>query len=197
MQILLKVNAEGAANNVQTIELICLNIAALQRTLYLNFRCGQIQHRGFVSLHHIQFHHTAPILIDPPLNAKKRRIVNSTKPTIRRLNFCDIYFLKISVHVCISVAQQENTVAILPKIWKSPCSSLGEQGLSSMEKQKNFRAFCARKALRTLRLTQCPQNWLTMMEAPPRLELGVADLQSAALPLGYGAICSPAQTELI
>lgn len=138
MQILLKVNAEGAANNVQTIELICLNIAALQRTLYLNFRCGQIQHRGFVSLHHIQFHHTAPILIDPPLNAKKRRIVNSTKPTIRRLNFCDIYFLKISVHVCISVAQQENTVAILPKIWKRPCSSLGEQGLSSMEKQKNF-----------------------------------------------------------
>ena len=128
---------------------------------------------------------------------QKRRIVNSTKPTIRRLNFCDIYFLKISVHVCISPAQQENTAAILPKIWKSPCSSLGEQGLSSMEKQKNFRAFCARKALRTLRLTQCPQNWLTMMEAPPRLELGVADLQSAALPLGYGAICSPAQTELI
>ena len=128
---------------------------------------------------------------------QKRRIVNSTKPTIRRLNFCDIYFLKISVHVCISVAQQENTVAILPKIWKRPCSSLGEQGLSSMEKQKNFRAFCARKALRTLRSTQCPQNWLTMMEAPPRLELGVADLQSAALPLGYGAICSPAQTELI
>ena len=37
----------------------------------------------------------------------------------------------------------------------------------------------------------------TTMEAPPRLELGVADLQSAALPLGYGAICSPAQTELI
>lgn len=69
---------------------------------------------------------------------QKRRIVNSTKPTIRRLNFCDIYFLKISVHVCISVAQQENTVAILPKIWKRPCSSLGEQGLSSMEKQKNF-----------------------------------------------------------
>ena len=69
---------------------------------------------------------------------QKRRIVNSTKPTIRRLNFCDIYFLKISVHVCISVAQQENTAAILPKIWKSPCSSLGEQGLSSMEKQKNF-----------------------------------------------------------
>ena len=32
----------------------------------------------------------------------------------------------------------------------------------------------------------------TAMEAPPRLELGVADLQSAALPLGYGAICSPA-----
>ena len=29
------------------------------------------------------------------------------------------------------------------------------------------------------------------LEAPPRLELGVADLQSAALPLGYGAICSP------
>ena len=28
----------------------------------------------------------------------------------------------------------------------------------------------------------------TTMEAPPRLELGVADLQSAALPLGYGAI---------
>ncbi len=128
---------------------------------------------------------------------QKRRIVNSTKPTIRRLNFCDIYFLKISVHVCISPAQQENTAAILPKTWKSPCSSLGEQGLSSMEKQKIFRAFCARKALRTLRLTQCPQNWLTMMEAPPRLELGVADLQSAALPLGYGAICSPAQTELI
>ena len=71
MQILLKVNAEGAANNVQTIELICLNIAALQRTLYLNFRCGQIQHRGFVSLHHIQLHHTAPILIDPPLECKK------------------------------------------------------------------------------------------------------------------------------
>ena len=69
---------------------------------------------------------------------QKRRIVNSTKPTIRRLNFCDIYFLKISVHVCISVAQQENAAAILPKIWKSPCSSLGEQGLSSMEKQKNF-----------------------------------------------------------
>ena len=128
---------------------------------------------------------------------QKRRIVNSTKPTIRRLNFCDIYFLKISVHVCISPAQQENTAAILPKTWKSPCSSLGEQGLSSMEKQKIFRAFCARKALRTLRLTQCPQNWLTMMEASPRLELGVADLQSAALPLGYGAICSPAQTELI
>ena len=69
---------------------------------------------------------------------QKRRIVNSTKPTIRRLNFCDIYFLKISVHVCISVAQQENAAAILPKIWKSPSSSLGEQGLSSMEKQKNF-----------------------------------------------------------
>ena len=103
---------------------------------------------------------------------QKRRIVNSTKPTIRRLNFCDIYFLKISVHVCISVAQQENAAAILPKIWKSPSSSLGEQGLSSMEKQKIFRAFCARKALRTLRSTQCPQNWLTMMEAPPRLELG-------------------------
>ena len=67
---------------------------------------------------------------------QKRRIVNSTKPTIRRLNFCDIYFLKISVHVCISVAQQENAAAILPKIWKSPSSSLGEQGLSSMEKQK-------------------------------------------------------------
>lgn len=71
MPILLKVNAEGAANNVQTIELICLNIAALQRTIYLNFRCGQIQHRGFVSLHHIQLHHTAPILTAPPLNAKK------------------------------------------------------------------------------------------------------------------------------
>ena len=69
--VVLKVNAEGAANNVQTIELICLNTAALQRTIYLNFRCGQIQHRGFVSLHHIQLHHTAPILIDPPLNAKK------------------------------------------------------------------------------------------------------------------------------
>ena len=101
---------------------------------------------------------------------QKRRIVNSTKPTIRRLNFCDIYFLKISVHVCISVAQQENTVAILPKIWKRPCSSLGEQGLSSMEKQKNFRAFCARKALRTLRSTQCPQNWLTMMARAANFE---------------------------
>ena len=106
--------------------------------------------------------------------------------------FVIFIFLKISVHVYISVSQQENAAAILPKIWKSPCSSLGEQGLSSMEKQKNFRAFYARKALRTLRLTQCPQNWLTIMEAPPRLELGVADLQSAALPLGYGAICSPA-----
>ena len=101
---------------------------------------------------------------------QKRRIVNSTKPTIRRLNFCDIYFLKISVHVCISPAQQENTAAILPKIWKSPCSSLGEQGLSSMEKQKIFRAFCARKALRTLRSTQCPQNWLTMMVCPTGFE---------------------------
>ena len=57
---------------------------------------------------------------------------------VYNLNFCDIYFLKISVHVCISIAQQENAAAILPKIWKSPCSSLGEQGLSSMEKQKNF-----------------------------------------------------------
>ena len=101
---------------------------------------------------------------------QKRQIIDSTKPTIRRLNFCDIYFLKISVHVCISVAQQENTVAILPKIWKRPCSSLGEQGLSSIEKQKNFRAFCARKALRTLRLTQCPQNWLTMMAGSANFE---------------------------
>ena len=73
----------------------------------------------------------------------------------------------------------------------------GRTGAVINGKAKNFRAFYARKALRTLRLTQCPQNWLTMMEAPPRLELGVADLQSAALPLGYGAICSPAQTELI
>ncbi len=129
---------------------------------------------------------------------QKRRIVNSTKPTIRRLNFCDIYFLKISVHVCISPAQQENTAAILPKTWKSPCSSLGEQGLSSMEKQKIFRAFCARKAFEDTAFdAMSSKNWLTMMEAPPRLELGVADLQSAALPLGYGAICSPAQTELI
>ena len=32
-----------------------------------------------------------------------------------------------------------------------------------MEKQKNFRAEKARKALMTLRLTQCHQNWLTMM----------------------------------
>ena len=101
---------------------------------------------------------------------QKRRIVNSTKPTIRRLNFCDIYFLKISVHVCISVAQQENAAAILPKIWKNPCSSLGEQGLSSMEKRKNFRVFCARKALRTLRSTQCPQNWLTMMAGSANFE---------------------------
>ena len=38
--------------------------------------------------------------------------------------------------------------------------SLGEQGLSSMEKQKIFRAEKARKALMTLRLTQCHQNWL-------------------------------------
>ena len=29
-----------------------------------------------------------------------------------------------------------------------------------MEKQKNFRAFQARKALMTLRLEQCHQNWL-------------------------------------
>ena len=36
--------------------------------------------------------------------------------------------------------------------------------LSSMEKQKNFRSFCARKALMTLRLEQCHQNWLTMVE---------------------------------
>ena len=62
MQILLKVNAEGAANNVQTIELICLNTAALQRTIYLNFRCGQIQRRGFVSLQQVQLHHASPTL---------------------------------------------------------------------------------------------------------------------------------------
>ena len=81
-----------------------------------------------------------------------------------------LVYNQISVHVCISIAQQENAAAILPKIWKSPCSSLGEQGLSSMEKQKIFRAFCARKALRTLRSTQCPQNWLTMMVESGGLE---------------------------
>ena len=32
-----------------------------------------------------------------------------------------------------------------------------------MEKQKNFRAFQARKALMTLRLEQCHQNWLTIL----------------------------------
>ena len=37
----------------------------------------------------------------------------------------------------------------------------------------------------------------TTMEAPPRLELGIKALQASALPLGYGAVCSPAQTELI
>ena len=63
MQILLKVNAEGAANNVQTIELICLNTAALQSAAYLNLRRGQAQRRGFVSLHHVQFHHAVPVLI--------------------------------------------------------------------------------------------------------------------------------------
>ena len=39
-----------------------------------------------------------------------------------------------------------------------------------MEKQKAFRAEKARKALRTLRLTQCPQNWLTMMVESGGLE---------------------------
>ena len=36
--------------------------------------------------------------------------------------------------------------------------------------KKIFRAFCARKALRTLRLTQCPQNWLTMMAGSANFE---------------------------
>ena len=39
-----------------------------------------------------------------------------------------------------------------------------------MEKQKNFRAEKARKALMTLRLTQCHQNWLTMMVCPTGFE---------------------------
>ena len=83
------------------------------------------------------------------------------------------------------------------KYGKDPVQVWENRVCHQWKNKKIFRAFCARKALRTLRSTQCPQNWLTMMEAPPRLELGVADLQSAALPLGYGAICSPAQTELI
>ena len=36
------------------------------------------------------------IIQKPPPKIKKRRIVDSTKPTIRRLNFCDIYFWGIS-----------------------------------------------------------------------------------------------------
>ena len=39
-----------------------------------------------------------------------------------------------------------------------------------MEKQKKFRAEKARKALMTLRLEQCHQNWLTMMEYPANFE---------------------------
>ena len=35
-------------------------------------------------------------LKESPLKIKKRRIVDSAKPTIRRLNFCDIYFWGIS-----------------------------------------------------------------------------------------------------
>ena len=42
--------------------------------------------------------------------------------------------------------------------------------LSSIEKQKNFRAEKARKALMTLRLTQCHQNWLTIMGHPANFE---------------------------
>lgn len=36
------------------------------------------------------------IIQKPPPKIKKRRIVDPTKLTIRRLNFCDIYFLRIS-----------------------------------------------------------------------------------------------------
>ena len=39
-----------------------------------------------------------------------------------------------------------------------------------MEKQKNFRAEKARKALMTLHLEQCHQNWLTMMVESGGLE---------------------------
>lgn len=63
IQILLKVNAEGAANNVQTIELICLNTAALQSAVYLNLRRRQAQRRGLIALHHVQFHQAVSVLI--------------------------------------------------------------------------------------------------------------------------------------
>ena len=101
---------------------------------------------------------------------RKRRSVDSAKPTTRHLNSCDIYFLRFAVfHITSVLNTPQATHKMALSRFKS--ATLRKNRVCHQWKnKKNFRAEKARKALMTLRLTQCHQNWLTNLAGSANFE---------------------------